>query len=35
MAVDIASKVIGREINEQDQADLVDEFIQNVGDESA
>ena len=35
MAVDIASKVSGREINEQDQADLVDEFIQNVGDESA
>ena len=35
MAVDIASKVIGREINEQDQEDLVDEFIQNVGDESA
>ena len=35
MAMDIASKVIGREITEKDNADLVDEFIRNVGEESS
>lgn len=34
MAMDIASKVVGREITEEDNADLVDEFIRNVGEES-
>lgn len=34
MAMDIAAKVIGREISENDQAKLVDEFIQNVGETS-
>lgn len=34
MAMSIASKVIGREINEKDHENLVDEFIQNVGDTS-
>lgn len=32
MAVDIASRVVGREINERDQQALVDEFIRNAGD---
>lgn len=35
MAMDIASKVVGREITEKDHADLVDEFIRNVGEESS
>lgn len=35
MAMDIAAKVVGREITEKDNADLVDEFIQNVGEESS
>ncbi len=34
MAVDIAEKMVGREINEADQAALVKEFIQNAGDEA-
>ena len=34
MAMDIASRVVGREISEKDNADLVDEFIRNVGEES-
>jgi len=34
MAMDIASKVVGREITEKDNSDLVDEFIRNVGEES-
>lgn len=33
MAVDIAEKMVSREINGADQAALVDEFIQNAGDE--
>ena len=33
MAVDIAEKMVGREINEADQAGLVDDFIRNAGDE--
>lgn len=33
MAVAIASKVVEREIDENDHASLVDEFIRNVGDE--
>ena len=33
MAVDIAEKMVGREINEADQAELVDDFIRNAGDE--
>ncbi|MCR5684141.1 MAG: F0F1 ATP synthase subunit B [Lachnospiraceae bacterium] len=31
MAMEIAGKVIGREINEKDHAKLIDEFINNVG----
>lgn len=31
MAMDIAGKVIEREINESDHAKLIDEFIENVG----
>ena len=31
MAVDIASRVIEREINESDHKKLIDEFIENVG----
>ena len=34
MAMEIAGKVIGREINEQDHAKLIDDFIENVGVES-
>ena len=34
LAVDIASKVVEREINRQDYEGFVDEFIQNVGDTS-
>ncbi|WP_026505206.1 F0F1 ATP synthase subunit B [Butyrivibrio sp. NC3005] len=34
MAMSIASKVIGREISEKDHEDLIDEFIQNVGETS-
>jgi len=34
MAMEIAGKVIGREINEKDHAKLIDEFINNVGVES-
>jgi len=33
MAVDIAEKMVGREINSADQAQLVDDFIRNAGDE--
>ena len=33
IAVSIASKVVGREINAQDHQEFVDEFIRNVGDE--
>lgn len=33
MAVDIAEKMVGREINAADQAGLVDDFIRNAGDE--
>ena len=33
MAVDIAAKMVGREINEKDQQALVDEFIRNVGED--
>ena len=32
MAVDIAAKVIEREVNEKDHKKLIDEFIENVGD---
>ena len=35
MAMDIASKVVGREITEKDNADLVDEFIRKVGEETS
>jgi F-type H+-transporting ATPase subunit b len=35
MAMDIASKVIGREISEKDNENLVDEFIRNVGETNA
>ena len=31
MAVEIAGKVIEREISEEDHAKLIDEFIENVG----
>lgn len=31
MAMEIAGKVIEREINETDHAKLIDEFIENVG----
>lgn len=34
MAVEIASKVVEREIKQQDHQALIDEFIQNVGDAS-
>lgn len=34
MAVSIASKVVGREVNKQDHDNFVDEFIRNVGEES-
>jgi len=34
MAMEIAGKVIGRELNEKDHAKLIDEFINNVGVES-
>lgn len=34
MAMDIASKVVEREIREQDHQALIDEFIKNVGDAS-
>ncbi len=34
MAVEIAGKVIEREINEEDHAKLIDEFIENVGEAS-
>ena len=32
MAVEIASKIVGREINTEDHKQLVDDFIRNVGD---
>ena len=34
LAVSIASKVVEREVQTQDHADFVDEFIRNVGEES-
>ena len=34
MAMEIASKVVGREIREADHKDLIDEFIKNVGEAS-
>jgi F-type H+-transporting ATPase subunit b len=34
MAVEIAAKVIEREINEKDHEKLIDEFISNVGEAS-
>lgn len=34
MAVEIAGKVVEREINESDHQALIDEFIRNVGDAS-
>ena len=34
MAVEIAGKVIEREISEADHAKLIDDFIANVGEES-
>ncbi len=34
MAMEIASKVVAREINEADHKELIDQFIQNVGDAS-
>ena len=34
MAMEIAGKVIEREISEKDHAKLIDEFIANVGDAS-
>ncbi len=34
MAMEIASKVVAREINENDHKELIDQFIQNVGDAS-
>jgi len=34
MAMEIASKVVEREINEADHKDLIDEFIRNVGEAS-
>ena len=34
MAVEIAGKVVEREINEADHQALIDEFIRNVGDAS-
>ena len=32
MAVDIAEKMVGREINDRDYQALVDDFIRNAGD---
>ena len=32
MAMSIAEKVVGRELNEEDQAKLFDQFIQELGD---
>ena len=34
MAMEIASKVVEREIREADHKDLIDEFIKNVGEAS-
>ena len=34
MAVAVAEKVIGRELNENDQAALVEHFIDELGDEA-
>ena len=34
MAVTIAGKVVGREINADDQSRLVDDFLQNAGDKA-
>ncbi|MBP5184025.1 MAG: ATP synthase F0 subunit B, partial [Lachnospiraceae bacterium] len=34
MAMEIAGKVIEREINESDHAKLIDEFIENIGEKS-
>ena len=34
IAMEIASKVVGREISEKDHKDLIDEFIKNVGEAS-
>ena len=34
MAIEIASKVVEREIDEKDHQALIDEFIKNVGDAS-
>ena len=34
IAMEIASKVVEREINEEDHKDLIDEFIKNVGEAS-
>lgn len=33
LAVMVASKIVDKEINEQDQRRFIDEFIENVGDE--
>lgn len=33
MAVDIAEKMVGREINAQDQQALIDDFLKNAGDD--
>ena len=30
----VASKIVDKEINEQDQRRFIDEFIENVGDET-
>ena len=32
LAMAIAGKVVGRELNEADQKDLIDRFIDNLGD---
>ncbi|MEG2770379.1 MAG: ATP synthase F0 subunit B, partial [Oscillospiraceae bacterium] len=32
MAVDIAAKIVGREVDEKDHKVMIDEFINNVGD---
>ena len=34
IAMEIASKVVEREISEKDHKDLIDEFIKNVGEAS-
>ena len=34
IAMEIASKVVEREIREEDHKDLIDEFIKNVGEAS-